>query len=116
MIRCPSCDFVLIAVTNFADIFDEAQQYVCLCQDGGDNMGPVFTKYRESAEGFAGRNIMATVKTFVLYCISVQNSTREYEAQEKQKITQMLVNLQNYMKLINCLNFSKLVSVTVSGG
>ena len=66
--------------------------------DGGDNMGPAFTKqrwtelpchkrhtkkkkmvyhlaqtttsiilhilYRESADGFAGRNIMATVKTF----------------------------------------------------
>ena len=28
----------------------------------------------------------------------------------------MQVNLQNYMKLINFLNFSKLVSVTVSGG
>ena len=49
----------------------------------------------------------------------MQNSTRECEVQEKQKITHLqiyIVDLQNYMKLFDCLNFSKFVSVTVSGG
>ena len=49
----------------------------------------------------------------------MQNSTRECEAQEKQKITHMqnlASQLQNYIKLINCLNFSKIASITVPGG
>ena len=57
----------------------------------------------------------------VLYCITVQNSTscRECEAQEKQKITHMQNLASQFTKLyeaIDCLDFSKFVSVTVSGG